>query len=206
MTIAGAPEGTNCSIAEGVPAGTVCLGNTATDEVAIYLAVDPATNDVYYSDSWEGRVRKIDGKTQAVTTVAGRYGEADWNQYPENNPNLPATSAVLGGPQGVALHNGLVYITDTMNVRIRVVNTTANTIRTVAGNGELLTEFNSPEENIPATSAKLRYPVSSVVFDQAGSMFFIDGITVRKVDGQTGLISTVVNTQALPGETRRYSG
>jgi DNA-binding beta-propeller fold protein YncE len=197
MTILSIPAGTNCSILEGVPSDEACLGGIT------YLAVDPATNDIYYSDTFESRVRKIDGQTQEVTTVAGLYENANFNQEPENNPAVPATSAALGAPQGVAFRNGLVYITDSFNMRIRVVNMSANSIRTVVGNGDQLDPDDpdaATEENIPATSAKLRGPIGNVAFDQAGNMYFIDYRTIRRVDAQTGLISSVVNSLGKQGE------
>jgi sugar lactone lactonase YvrE len=76
-------------------------------------------------------VRRIDAKTQTITTVAGSgtkgYG----------GDGGPATKALLNRPHSIALDGkGGLFIADIGNHRIRHVDLATGTIRTIAGNGE----------------------------------------------------------------------
>ncbi|KAL0491475.1 hypothetical protein AKO1_000900 [Acrasis kona] len=85
-----------------------------------------------------------------VSTIAGT------EEFGYNGDNIPATSALLSYTSGLAVDsiNNLVYIADTTNHRIRVVNCTSVLIDTFAGTGEH--GYNG--DNIPATSAMLYTP------------------------------------------------
>src|ERR1035438_593453 len=108
------------------------------------VAVDAAGN-LYIADYFNYRIRKV--SNGVITTVAGTgvtgYG----------GDNGQATSALLGGPEGVAVDSaGNLYIADALNYRIRKVS--GGIITTVAGNGT--PGFSG--DNGPATSAQLRTP------------------------------------------------
>ena len=80
-----------------------------------------------------GRVRevKIDARTGVISTVAGvcRYGY--------DGDNKPATRAMLHAPEGVLFdRDDNIYVSDTMNHRIRKVDAGTGMITTVAGNGD----------------------------------------------------------------------
>ena len=62
-----------------------------------------------------------------VTTISGPTG-------PAAGDGGPATLALLNQPQGVALGNGVLYIADTSNHKIRAVSSDG-TITTIAGTG-----------------------------------------------------------------------
>src|SRR5271157_1208895 len=73
------------------------------------VAVDSAGN-LYIADTYNIRIRKV--SNGAITTVAGGGSSL--------GDNGPATSAVLGDPEGVAVGSaGNLYIADTYNDRIR---------------------------------------------------------------------------------------
>ena len=94
------------------------------------LAVDKK-GDVYLVDKGSNRVRKIDRKTGIISTVAGvcRYGY--------DGDNKPAVKAMLHAPEAVAFdRDDNLYISDTMNHRVRKVDAATGTITTVAGNGD----------------------------------------------------------------------
>ncbi len=94
------------------------------------LAVD-RKGDVYLVDKGSNRVRKIDRKTGIISTVAGvcRYGY--------DGDNKPAVKAMLHAPEAVAFdRDDNLYISDTMNHRVRKVDAATGTITTVAGNGD----------------------------------------------------------------------
>ncbi len=108
-------------------------GRPATD-ARLYdivgLAVD-AKGDVYVVDKGSNRVRKIDSRTGVISTVAGvcRYGY--------DGDEKPAVRAMLHAPEAVILdHEDNLYISDTMNHRVRKVDGKTGLIATVAGNGD----------------------------------------------------------------------
>ena len=94
------------------------------------IAVD-RRGHVYVVDKGSNRVRKIDASSGVMSTVAGicRYGY--------DGDDKPAVKAMLHAPEAVVLdaHDNL-YISDTMNHRVRKVDAHTGVITTVAGNGE----------------------------------------------------------------------
>ncbi|MEV0117242.1 hypothetical protein AB0H77_29065 [Streptomyces sp. NPDC050844] len=76
-----------------------------------------ADGNLYIADDLQERIRRVDAKTQVISTVAG-------NGTPGfTGDDGPATSATLHDPCGVAVdRNGNIYIADSSNQRIRRVN------------------------------------------------------------------------------------
>ena len=94
------------------------------------LAVDQR-GDVYIVDKGSNRVRKIDKESGIISTVAGvcRYGY--------DGDHKPAVKAMLHAPEAVAFdRDDNLYISDTMNHRVRKVDAITGIITTVAGNGD----------------------------------------------------------------------
>ena len=94
------------------------------------LAVD-AKGDLYVVDKGSNRLRKIDSRTGMISTVAGvcRYGY--------DGDDKPAVRAMLHAPEAVSFdHDENLYISDTMNHRVRKVDGKTGLIATVAGNGD----------------------------------------------------------------------
>ena len=110
------------------------------------VAVDSSGN-LFIVDFANNRIRKVDTSGN-ISTVAGTGTQGF------SGDGGPATSAELKLPEGVAVDSsGNLFIVDTLNNRIRKVDTSGN-ISTVAG-----TTFGFSGDGGPATSAQLRLPL-----------------------------------------------
>jgi uncharacterized repeat protein (TIGR01451 family) len=143
------------------------------------VAVDSQGN-VYIADTSNQRVVKVD-TSGILTTVAGD------GQCCFGGDGGPATIAQLYNPMGLAVDAaGNLYIADTYNHRIRLVNA-AGTITTVAGNGTA----GFTGDGSAAVNAELHYPYG-VAVDAGGNLYIADNqnLRIRKVD-ISGNISSV---------------
>ncbi|MGP8215418.1 MAG: hypothetical protein ACLQQ4_07635 [Bacteroidia bacterium] len=92
-----------------------------------YIVIDTSKN-IYLTD-YNNRIRKINGKTGIITTIAGN-GIAGYS-----GDGGPATAAEISDPTGIALDNsGNVYFIDVGNSRVRKITVTTGIITTVAHN------------------------------------------------------------------------
>jgi RHS repeat-associated protein len=156
------------------------------------LAVDTAGN-LYIGDYSNHRIRKVDAKG-IISTIAGNgtiAGNANWGNIGDGGP---ATQAKLTGAWGIAVDSlGNLYISDSMNYRIRKVNSNG-IITTVAGNptvdswGWFHGGFSG--DGGPAIAAQIAGGGLSV--DATGNLYVGDAYNnrVRKVD-TNGIITTV---------------
>ena len=91
---------------------------------------DPSGN-LYFVDMTQSVVRRVDARTQVITTVAGN-GAAGFS-----GDGGPAVEASLKQPHSICLDNeGHLYICDIGNHRVRVVDLEVGMINTFAGTGE----------------------------------------------------------------------
>jgi len=144
-----------------------------------------SSDNIYFADSDNHSICKIDATTEAITRVAG-----DGLSGYSGDGGL-ATEARLDSPHGVALDSlGNIYIADTKNNCIRKVDAFGN-IATVAGKG--LAGYTG--DGGPATNAKLNKP-RGVFVDASGDIYIADtdNHRIRKVDAGTQQISTVAGT------------
>lgn len=119
-----------------------------------------------------------------ITTVAGT-GEAGFSSIG------PATSVKLTLPSKVfADGSGSFYITEMYNHVVRKIDA-SGAITTVAGNGFA----GNIGDGGAATDAQLFWP-EGICKDAAGNLYITDAKShvVRKVDGATGIISTIAGT------------
>ena len=180
-TVAG--TGTAGYNGDNMPASTAQLNEPAA------VAVDGAGN-LYIADSFNDRVRKVDTSGN-ITTVAGT-GTGGYN-----GDNIPASTAQLSQPTGLALGGvGNLYIADFAGERVRKVDI-GGTITTVAGNG-------TPGyiDNVAATNAEFSNP-NGVALDSAGNLYIADSYNclIREVTAATGIITTVAGTTTGAGNS-----
>ncbi len=89
------------------------------------IALDKAGN-IYFCDSTNNAVRRIDAATGVITTVAGT-GTAGYS-----GDGGPAASAQLSNPLGLAIDSkSNIYLSDYGNSRVRVVGAITGTITTL---------------------------------------------------------------------------
>ena len=143
--------------------------------------------DLVVADSHNDRVRRIDKQTQMIVTIAGS-GESGYD-----GDEKPATDAALNNPSGVAAaSNGDIYIADTLNYRVRMIDHTTGLIHTVAGDGQAGDDETAVGDGGPAVEAHLNMP-SDVVLAPNGDIYIADmhHQRVRRIDARTRIITTV---------------
>jgi sugar lactone lactonase YvrE len=132
-------------------------------------------------------VRRVDGKSGRIETVAGT-GTPGYN-----GDGGPGTRAQLREPNGLALRGDELYIADVADQRVRRLDLKQGTITTFAGTGRRATSG----DNGPARDADLNGP-RAVTLDRAGNLYIVEreGNRVRRVERQSGTITTVAGTGA----------
>ena len=143
--------------------------------------------DLIVADSHNDRIRRVDRPTQIITTIAGS-GE---NGY--DGDDKAAISAALSNPSAVACApNGDIYVADTLNYRIRVIEARTGLIRTVAGDGTPGDGTNVGDAG-PALAAHVNMPSDVAIDPRTGDVYIADmhHNRVRKVDARTRVITTV---------------
>lgn len=154
-----------------------------------YGVVVDGSGRIFFADRLNKRVRMVtpDG---TIATLAGD-GSGKYS-----GDGGPAASAGLAEPNGLALRDGKLFITDVADHRVRVVDLASGTIATFAGTGEAR-DFG---DGGPASQAGL-FGARAVAFAPDGSLYVMErqGSCIRKITG--GNIATVAGT----GE-RGYSG
>ena len=101
----------------------------------------------------------------------------------------PAASATLNFPSAVAVDSrGTLYIADTFNHRVRIVEAATGIIRTLAGTGAA--RFSG--DGWPADQMALNEPVALALDEQHGRLYIADlaNYRVRMMELKTGVIST----------------
>lgn len=176
-TFSGAPD--KGSAGDGGPAAK------ATYNGMHNLAIS-TSGDIYLADTWNQKVRRIDGKTGVVSTVAGT-GKKGFS-----GDGGPATNADCGGIYCVAIDPSgkRLLLADLDNRRIRTVSLGNGTIDTLAGNGQK----GVPKDGGLAREQPLVDP-RAVAGDADGSVYILErgGHALRKVTPD-GKIATVAGT------------
>lgn len=149
------------------------------------VAVTPG-GDLYIADSWNHCVRKIDGKSGIITTIAGT-GKPGFS-----GDGGQATRATFNFLMCVSLNsaNDKLYVADLKNLRIRSIDLKTRIVTTVAGNGEK----GVPVDGSQATESPLVDP-RAVAVDSKDNIYILErsGHALRMVTPD-GKIRTVAGT------------
>ena len=147
----------------------------------------------YLLDQQNLRIRRIDGQTSVITSVAG---DGTQGYAGDNGPALQAKLnwKIGENPEpsgGLAFKAGVLYIADTDNNRIRKLDLATGIISTLAGTG---VEGYSGDGG-PAAQAQLYHP-RDLEIGPEGDLYVADTDNgrVRAIELATGTIRTVVGT------------
>ena len=150
------------------------------------LAIDGQGN-LFFSDTFNHRVRRIDHATGTITTVAGT-GKAGYS-----GDGGPAVQAELNEPYGVVVdRDGNLFVVDRLNRRVRRIDGQTRTITTVAGDG---TKVYSGDGG-PGGKAGLVEPNGVALSREGRTLYIADvaGHRIRALDLANGTINTFAGT------------
>ncbi|MEW6734251.1 MAG: IPT/TIG domain-containing protein [Acidobacteriota bacterium] len=147
------------------------------------VALDSAGN-IFIADTNNNRVRRIDVATRIITTVAGG-GASLKDGDPANIARLYPLSIALDA-------DGNLFIADGLTQSVRRVDALTRTISTVASGPTLL--YNG--DGNPASMAGFGAAPTDIEFDRAGNLYVLIRNSVRRIDVQTGIITTVAGAGA----------
>lgn len=181
----------------GAGAGYRGDGGPAVDALfkqPVALVRDGAGN-LYIADQQNQRVRRID-TAGIITTIAGSgvqgfAGDGGLAVDAMLNWEIGSNPEPSGG---LALAGRLLYVADTMNHRIRVVDLDSGLIDTVAGTGEA----GYGGDGGPARAAMLDKP-HDLEIGPEGDLYLADtnNNRIRAIDLETGIIRTVAGAGPL---------
>jgi sugar lactone lactonase YvrE len=181
----------NTVAGNGSTSQTTLVNGTSTG-ITLYnpwgIVGDPSGN-IFVANENDHAVQELVISSSLVNIFAGT-GTGGYN-----GDGIPANTAQLNSPAGVARDSaGNIYIADQSNHIIRKVDTAGN-ISTVAGMPGSAGYFG---DGGPATSAQLYYP-QGVAVDSSNNLYIADTYNhiIRKVSG--GTITTVAGTPQTAG-------
>lgn len=171
-----AGTGEKGSTGDGGPATQACFNG-------MHHLLTLPNGDVLIADTWNNRVRKIDGRSGVISNLIGT-GEKGFS-----GDGGPAAQALCGGIYSIDFDGPRhrLLVTDLDNRRIRTVNLIDGRIDTLAGNGQR----GVPVDDSAAREAPLVDP-RAVACDAQGNVYILErgGNAVRMVNLQ-GRIRTV---------------
>ena len=143
---------------------------------------------LYVCDTSNHAIRRIDGKTGVITTVAGMLGEKGYA-----GDGGPAEKALMNEPYELRFdRSGNMFIVERLNHVIRRVDGKTGVISTFAGNGKA--GFGG--DGGPATAAAFNQPHAIQFSPEMGGLFVCDiaNHRVRVIEMRTGNVSTYAGT------------
>ncbi len=168
------------------------MATDATLNAPSGICMDKFQN-IYIADMDNHRVRKVDHVSGRISTLVGN------GIHGYSGDNGPAINANIWSPAELSFDSsGNIFFTEYDNHIVRKVSALTGIITTVAGTGSQ----GYSGDGGPATAAKMYKPFGLYI-DKAQNIFVAEwgnGV-IRRIDGITGIITTVVGNG-----THGYSG
>jgi sugar lactone lactonase YvrE len=148
------------------------------------IAVD-GTGNVYINES-SGCIRKIDHATGIIDVAAIACGNGGSGTNADGGP----ANGIIHAFHMTVDSAGNIYFSVLSDARVRRIDHATGILSTVAGTGVA----GYTGDNGLATNARIEEP-AQIVVDNKGNLYISDTVysVVRRVDGTTGLITTVYN-------------
>ena len=142
---------------------------------------------LYVADTENHTIRAIDVASKLTTTIAGLASS-------QGDNDDVGTAARFNEPEGLALANGHLYIADTDNNTIRVMDLATGAVSTLAG----VAQANGTADGV-GDMARFDRP-AGMVLDGSQDLYVIDrsNLSVRHVNVTTAEVSTVATFESEP--------
>jgi sugar lactone lactonase YvrE len=147
-----------------------------------YGIAGDGNGNLFVTDSNSNTIRQVMIATGEVSTIAGKVGQ------PLDSIDGTGDAARFNGPFGLAFEKGDLFVADLGNHEIRKVSIATRQVTTAAG-APVSIEPDGIRDGVGADARF--YRPSDVATDERGSLFIVDGQTVRKMDIATGAVTTL---------------
>src|SRR5438552_1609034 len=151
-----------------------------------------ARGDLYFSDTFNHCIRRVDARTDVITTSAG-CGEPE-----HSGDGGPATAAGIYGARAVKVAaDGTVYILERQGSTLRAVDPQSGIVTTIAGTGERA----YGGDDGPALAASFNAP-KELAIDREGNLLIVDteNHAIRRVDLRTRTVATIAGSGRQGGD------
>jgi sugar lactone lactonase YvrE len=118
-------------------------------------SIAESNNALYITDTSNNTIRKLDLATSIVSTVGGVTGQS-------GTTDGASAIAKFNNPQGIATNGVYIYVADTSNQTIRVIEIASGIVSTLAGT--------------PGTSGEADGFKTNATFSGPGSMILLDNV------------------------------
>jgi sugar lactone lactonase YvrE len=165
--------------ANGESAGTASINNP----FGLVIGPDGA---LYWADFGSNRVLRLDLQAKTISVIAGNGTKG------HSGDGGPARSAQLSAPHEVRFDSkGNIYVAERDSHVVRYIDMMSGMISTAAGTG--VSGYGGDDG--PANQAQLAQP-HSIALDAVDNVYICDIMNnrVRRIDSQTGIISTFAGT------------
>ncbi|MBU0707072.1 VCBS repeat-containing protein [Patescibacteria group bacterium] len=156
------------------------------------LAIDSAGDNLYVTDRWNNRIRKIDLSTQTSTLLAG--GGLDNTTGDDENGYLEGVgeSARFNHPGGITISpdDRYLYVTDSGNNRVRRIEIATGQTSLIAGSGE------AGNQDGVESAAMFNKPFG-ITIDSSGHNLYIadeNNHTIRRINLSSNSVTTIAGT------------
>ena len=181
--------------AAGVPGSTDNNGIQARFNFPSGITADPNTSFIYVADTNNHTIRQIDGSGN-VTTLAGTAGTPGF-------ADGIGTAALFNHPTGISFDSAsgsnLLYVTDSDNHTLRVIDVTSKQVTTVAGSAP-----NAGGQDGVGAVARFNKPLA-VAVDSSGAAYVADSQNnnVRRANNLTGTDIATIDLSPAPVNVQR---